>query len=364
MTSTDFTSIPTIDLSKTSEPKTKTELLFDLKHALLSAGFLYISNHGIPSQVTNDLVDALPSLFGLPTSAKDSVALANSPHFLGYSGTGAETTAGEVDRREQFECATELLDDWTPDKPLPERLKGPNQWPAAFPELRPIVEKYITALTNLSETFLELVAEALDLPPATFLPFLSDQHRLKLVHYPASTPNSKHGQGVGPHKDSSGWWTFLLQASDPSIKGLQALNKRGNWIDIPNIPGTLVVNIGQGFEVVTNGVCKATTHRVLSGPYERFSVPFFQGMRRSLTKEEAVGTLREHFRGEKFAVGGQGTGGSVGDESEEGRHIDSAFLKGKYDTWGETQLRTKIRSHRDVGRKFYPDVFEKYMNDG
>lgn len=182
------------------------------------------------------------------------------------------------------------------------------------------------------------------------MPFLSDQHRLKLVHYPASD-GSASTQGVGPHKDSSGWWTFLLQASPPEVKGLQVLNKEGNWVDVPVIPGSFVVNIGQAFEVVTNGVCKATTHRVLGGSNERYSIPFFQGVRRDLTKDEALGTLREHFAN------------YTTEESREAQDIDSAFLKGKYNTWGESQLRTKIRSHRDVGQKFYPDVFDKYVAD-
>lgn len=184
-----------------------------------------------------------------------------------------------------------------------------------------------------------------------FHTFLSDQHRLKLVHYPES---QNPGQGVGPHKDSSGWWTFLLQASPPHIRGLQALNKNGAWIDVPNLPGTFVVNIGQGFEVVTNGVCKATTHRVLSGASERFSVPFFQGLRRDLTKAEATGKLKVHFESACFRKTS---------EANEGRQIDSAFLSGRYDTWGESQLRTEIRSHPDVGRKYYSDVFDKYIHD-
>lgn len=189
------------------------------------------------------------------------------------------------------------------------------------------------------------------LPEGTFLDFLSDQHRLKLVRYP-SHPDGTEAQGVGPHKDSSGWWTFLLQASPPEVKGLQVLNKAGSWIDVPVIPGTFVVNIGQAFEVVTNGVCKATTHRVLGGSRERFSVPFFQSVRRDLTKERALGTLRKHFQQPEFR-------GSV--ESEEGKGIDSAFLHGEYDTWGESQLRTKMRSHRDVASKFYGDVYDKYV---
>lgn len=159
---------------------------------------------------------------------------------------------------------------------------------------------------------------------------------------------------MGPHKDSSGWWTFLLQASPPSVKGLQVLNKAGDWIDVPVIPGTLVVNIGQAFEVVTHGVCKATIHRVLSSGDERFSIPFFQGVRRDLTKSEALGSLEHHFSTFRR---------DVGLESEESKAIDSPFLRGKYDTWGESQLRTKVRSHRINGQKFYPTVYRQYIED-
>lgn len=227
------------------------------------------------------------------------------------------------------------------------------QWPSAYPTIRPVVESYITELTLLGERFLRLVADALELPsPDILFGFLSDQHRLKLVRYPPSLSSDGLVQGVGPHKDSSGWWTFLLQASPSHVKGLQVLSGDGNWIDVPVIPGSFVVNIGQAFEVITNGVCKATTHRVVlePGSPERFSVPFFQGVRRNLTKTEATETLHDHFS--KFA---QSKGFGV--------NIDSPFLQGKYDTWGESQLRTKVRSHRDVGSRFYAAVFDKYVND-
>ncbi|OBR13309.1 2OG-Fe(II) oxygenase [Colletotrichum higginsianum IMI 349063] len=352
-----FTEIPQIDLSLADDPASEAALLDQLRHALVHVGFLYVVNHGVPAETVADVVRALPRLFALPPAAKDEIALRNSPHFLGYSGDGSETTAGRRDRREQVEFATELADGWSAGLPLRERLRGPNQWPSSYPELRPTIESYIAEMTLLGERFLRLVAKALSLPPETFLPFLSDQHRLKLVHYPALTESEAAGggQGVGPHKDSSGWWTFLLQASPPHVGGLQALNKNGGWVDVPVVPGSFVVNIGQAFEVVTGGACRATTHRVLAGPLERFSVPFFQGVRRDLTKEEAVGSLRAHF--DNLEIGGPTS------ESNEGRDIDSAFLKGKYDTWGESQLRTKIRSHRDVGKKFYADVFDQYIND-
>jgi isopenicillin N synthase-like dioxygenase len=123
----DFTTIPTIDLSRAKNPVTKDKVLQDLRHAILNVGFLYISNHGVPADVTRKLVDALPRLFALPNEEKAKIALINSPHFLGYSGFGTERTAGNIDGRQQFEFATELTDDWTGGQPLAERLKGPNQ---------------------------------------------------------------------------------------------------------------------------------------------------------------------------------------------------------------------------------------------
>ncbi|KAI9155708.1 2-oxoglutarate-dependent dioxygenase-like protein [Paramyrothecium foliicola] len=349
-----FTEIPRIDLALVGNVKTEAGLLLQLRSAITDVGFLYIVNHGVPTQIITDLKDALPRLFALSSEAKDKVALANSPHFLGYSGDASETTAGLLDRREQFEFANELTATWTEGLPLYDRLRGPNQWPSVYPDLKQILERYMKEMNLLGERFLRLIAKCLLLSEDTFLSFLSDQHRIKLVHYPA-VEGSPERQGVGPHKDSSGWWTFLLQASPPHINGLQVLNKAGSWIDVPVIPESFVVNIGQAFEVVTNGVCKATTHRVLSSSSNRYSVPFFQGVRRNLTKDEAVNQLKDHFGQPEFS--------QVQGESTEGREIDSPFLRGKYETWGESQLRTKIRSHQHVGRKFYGSVFDKYMKD-
>lgn len=120
-----FDSIPIIDLSLAATDKPR--LLAQLRHALTDVGFLYVVNHGVPATAISDVVQALPRLFALPPGAKEGVALRNSPHFLGYSGDGAETTGGKTDRREQFEFATELGETWRVGSPLRDRLRGPNQ---------------------------------------------------------------------------------------------------------------------------------------------------------------------------------------------------------------------------------------------
>jgi isopenicillin N synthase-like dioxygenase len=127
MATSDFTAIPVIDLEKAKDQDSRPKVLSDLRSAITNVGFLYISHHGIKSAVVQDLIDALPRLFSLAEEEKNEVALANSPHFLGYSAAGAEKTAGKTDQREQYEFATELIDDWKAEKPLSERLRGRNQ---------------------------------------------------------------------------------------------------------------------------------------------------------------------------------------------------------------------------------------------
>ena len=109
--------------------------------------------------------------------------------------------------------------------------------------------------------------------------------------------------------------TKLLQASPH--KGLQVQNLSGQWIDAPPIDGTFVVNIGKGryslfyfrnsrqltawhfeaLEFATQGLARATSHRVLSpraipGQEEtykpRYSVPFFQNIRMDIKLAENV----------------------------------------------------------------------------
>ncbi len=244
------TAIPIIDLSKAADPSKRPDLIRELHEAITTIGFLYISNHGVPEHITADLTALLPALFSLADKEKDAVALKKSPHFLGYSAAGSETTAGATDRREQFDFATELLAPAAPGGDSGwQRLHGPNQWPATLSTVRPAVEAYLSALTGLAGRFLRLVEAALGLPDGRLDAFVGSQHRLKLVRYP---PSARGTQGVGPHKDSSGWWTFLLQAST-GVGGLEVRAPDGTWAPVPPVDGTFVVNIGQAFEVVSGG---------------------------------------------------------------------------------------------------------------
>jgi isopenicillin N synthase-like dioxygenase len=378
-----------------SDPDAKPALLKQLHAALFDVGFLYVINHNVPADTISRLANMLPDLFGLPVEQKAHLSKLNSPHFLGYSGFAEETTLGKQDLREQFDFATELPAIWengtSPDatselRPcnrngsIPRdftqlywRLRGPNQWPdeACLPTFRRALEEYHDRVEALSYRFVHLIEEAFGIPVGTFDHFfgaqdespqtdrdlkigstqsyLPPQHRIKLLRYPPSPSDAEHSsQGVGAHKDSSGWLTFLYQVGDEP--GLEVLSSSKEWIRALPIPNSFVVNFGNAFEAATEGAVKATVHRVIApGPESnvRYSIPFFMGLPLNMTVSEIRKYISEHvrrLRSDKEAV-----------------EAVSGFLDPRWDSLGESQLRKWIRSHKDVGKKWYgKEVVEYY----
>jgi hypothetical protein len=70
--------------------------------------------------------------------------------------------------------------------------------------------------------------------------------------------------------------TLLLQSAGAS--GLQALAPDGaTWLEVPPLPGTLVLNLGELLQLASGGYYRATVHRVVPprGDAARLSAPFF-----------------------------------------------------------------------------------------
>jgi isopenicillin N synthase-like dioxygenase len=183
--------------------------------------------------------------------------------------------------------------------------------------------------------------EILGSATATAHSYLPPQHRIKLLRYPPSPPGTQsNSQGVGSHKDSSGWLTFLYQVGNE--EGLEVLSSSGEWIRARPIPNSFVVNFGNAFEAATEGAVKATIHRVIApGPDSnvRYSIPFFMGLPLDMTVSEIREHIPEHVRKLRSTVNRN--------------EAVSSFLDPRWDSLGESQLRKWIRSHKEVGEKWY-----------
>ncbi|KAK4129453.1 Clavaminate synthase-like protein [Parathielavia appendiculata] len=355
-----FTSIPVLDLALAQDPATKPRFLSELRHALMEVGFLYLKNVGISDEFFKLVIEEGKKFFDIPEEEKLKIEMKNAPSFLGYSRLSAEVTAGAIDHREQIDLSTEHPLPG-PDAPRFYNLLAPNQWPspAVLPNFRHVFTEYMKRMGEISIYFTSLIAEAIELPSDAFNKYFDadQQHKLKIVKYPdvgeLGAAGKGGNQGVGPHKDSM-LSSYLLQASHH--RGLQVQNVRGDWIDCPPIEGTLIVAIGQGLEALTQGVCVSTTHRVLSPPAgqgARFSIPFFQGVSGGADFDDlenvGVGKVPEHVREQRRRVL-ERNGGRLDD-------VEFTFRKGGVArTLGEATLRNRVKSHPDVGERWYPDI--------
>ena len=99
---------------------------------------------------------------------------------------------------------------------------------------------------------------------------------LRAIHYPPITQEPKNAIRAEQHEDIN-LITLLVGAS---AEGLQLLSRSNTWLDVTAPEGSIVVNVGDMLQRLTNNKLKSTTHRVVNPPKEkwgspRFSIPFF-----------------------------------------------------------------------------------------
>lgn len=331
--------IPVLRLAaaRTSSGAFAPAFLDALRTALHEVGFLQLTEFGAATGQVEDLMATTERFFALPLA--DRLALDNrlSPHFRGYTRLGHEITAGRPDAREQLDFAPEqeavARAGWSEAFDL---LRGPNQWPAALPELRSAVLAWTALLERVGAELTHAVAAALGQPEHHFAAaFAGEPHWFgKLIRYVGRSGDGPDAQGVGPHAD----WGFLTLLLQDGTGGLQARPPRSSaWVDVAPLPGALVVNVGEMLEVATRGYLVATDHRVL--PCEpgatRQSVGFFWSPRLDATLDPVP-------LPPVLAAAAPGVS----------RHEHNTLLP----RFGDNALKGWFRSHPEVAARHYPDL--------
>ena len=124
----------------------------------------------------------------------------------------------------------------------------------------------------LCHRLLPLYAGALDLAPDFFAePFRQAQITLRLSHYPL-VPHDDEQFGLAAHTDSG----FMTLLPDNEVEGLSIRPAGGEWIDVPRVPGSFLVNSGDTLKRWSNDRFLSTEHRVrVSAARDRYAIPFF-----------------------------------------------------------------------------------------
>ena len=286
-------------------------------------GFFYIENYGISEDAEQRLVALARQFFARPLDEKLAIENVHSAQFRGYTRVGQERTAGLADAREQLDVGRERAQPASAS-PLYLRLRGPNQWPDAVPDLRPALLEWIDVLDRVSIQILRALAVSLGQPGDVFDDaFLPESDTFaKVIRYPIDGAGDA-AHGVGAHKDY-GFLALLLQ---DDVGGLEVDDGSGGFLPVPPRPGTMVANLGEMLEVATHGYLTATVHRVARPrARDRISLAHFFSPRLEATLAPLALPQRR--------------------PRDENIHAE----------FGENALRGWARSHPEVARRHYPEL--------
>ena len=266
-----FTRIPAINVAclRDGTSAQKAQVATELGRAARDVGFLYVTSHGVPEHLFDNLLEVTRAFFAQPLERKMDVYIGKSRNHRGYVPIGEEVFyAGSKDNKEAFDLSIDLPSH-DPDYVAGNPLLGPNQWPD-IPGFKQAVDAYYTATLAFGRTLLRGFAAAMGEEPTAFDSRVTKPpSQLRLIHYPYN-PEAKDSVGIGAHTD---YECFTLL--HPTAPGLEVLNGAGEWIDVPPMPGAFVVNLGDMMELLTNGEFVATSHRVRRVKEERYSFPLF-----------------------------------------------------------------------------------------
>ena len=264
--------IPSLDIRRFEHDRAA--FVAELGAAYREWGFCGIHGHGLSPSLIDGAYAAFKRFFALPLASKLRYQVPGTGGARGYTPFGIETA-----KDSQY---PDLKEFWHIGRELPAGSKyaavmPPNLWPSEVPEFKPFGYGLYEALDELGDRVLSALALHIGLPEH----FFADKTEfgnsiLRPIHYPPITSPNIPNVRAGAHEDIN-LITLLVGAS---AAGLEVRSKRGDWVPFTAEADTIVVNIGDMLQRLTNHVYPSTTHRVVNPPgtaarEPRYSVPFF-----------------------------------------------------------------------------------------
>lgn len=263
--------VPVLDLERFDTDRE--HFIREVGGAYREYGFCGFLNHGISGEVAGQAYEVFKQFFALPEEIKSRYA-ADAGGQRGYTAFGIEQAKDH--------CVPDLKEFWhvgremPPNNPWPKILE-PNLWPSEVPGFKEKAYGLYQALDALGKRILRAIALSLGLNEEWFTDkILLGNSVLRAIHYPPIRDKKTQAVRAARHEDIN--LITLLIGSDEA--GLQILARDGSWVPVTTIPDTIVVNIGDMMQRLTNHVLPSTPHRVMNPPgarlhEPRYSIPFF-----------------------------------------------------------------------------------------
>jgi len=264
--------IPTLDIRRFNTDRDA--FVAELGAAYREWGFCGIRGHGISDALIQGAYTSAKDFFALPDEVKRHYHLKGTGGARGYTPFGIETAKDSQypDLKEFWHVGREIPS----DSPYAD-IMTPNLWPAEVPAFKQNMYGLYSALDTLGSTVLSALALHINLAENYFADKTDNGNSiLRPIHYPEITNPNIPNVRAGAHEDIN----FITLLVGASAAGLEVLSHNNEWVPFTSDADTIVVNIGDMLQRLSNHVYPSTTHRVVNpmGPdarKPRYSIPFF-----------------------------------------------------------------------------------------
>ncbi|XP_020115126.1 protein DMR6-LIKE OXYGENASE 1 isoform X2 [Ananas comosus] len=234
--------LPVIDLSLLHS-KDHASVIQSLEKACEEYGFFQIVNHGIPIEVIRDMVGVVRRFFELPFEERSKYMSSDIRNPVRYGTSFNQMNDKVFSWRDFLKLSCHPISSALPF------------WPSSPADLRDKALLYVKEMKSLFMDLMEAILETLGVNRGVLEEFRTGSHILVANCYP------------------------------DDVEGLQ-IQHGDEWVTVEPVPDSLVVNIGDHFEIFSNGRYKSVLHRVLVNPAKlRISVASLH----SLPIERVVG---------------------------------------------------------------------------
>ncbi|KAI0752491.1 Clavaminate synthase-like protein [Daedaleopsis nitida] len=266
--------LPIIDISKARTGQGLAELVPAVRDAMHTNGFMYVINHGLNPQQNDRIFDIADIPFtDVPDAEKKDFEATprESGYWKGYKLRRFFHIDNGVHDQIEMYSAHHVV----------EMQEHPEAIQPFLPEMSAFVK---TNIDHVVDPILRILALGLELPEDA----LTNLHQFdgasgrSWLRFQKYYPYTKEdGEKAGDvwlkgHTDS----TCLSVLWSQPISALQIKASNGEWRWVRHIENALIVNIGDGIEMLSGGFYKAAIHRVVQPPpdqrgLERLTVFFF-----------------------------------------------------------------------------------------
>ena len=253
--------IPTISFNDLVN--TNKDVLDFLTSSLENNGFFVINDHPIDLNLINRTFDIAEEMFSLPYETKNKYHVPGTNGARGYTPYGIETALNEkvADQKEFWHQGSTTNNELMPNIYIDE-VKNFNDLDVLYKEFESMGVEILKAFTHFSLDYNSDIADAA----------VNGNSILRLIHYPPTDGTNEHRARA--HNDVN-LITLLIGGNEA---GLEAQDKKGNWVECNCNENEIICNIGDMLEIISNEKLNSTPHRVVSKGNEgksRYSIPFF-----------------------------------------------------------------------------------------